>query len=403
MGVSTGPDTDVVVVGAGIVGLATARALLSERPGTSVKVLDKEAAPARHQSGRNSGVIHSGIYYPPGSLKARLCAAGRRSIEAYARQHGIGVEITGKLIVATRVDELDRLDALAERGRDHGLTVRALSPAEAAGFEPHLECIAALHVAETGVIDFPGVCAQLVRDVEAAGGEVRTGCRVTAVVAGPGGRRVTTTTGDIGTRQVVNCGGLQSDLVAAAAGVEVPGRIIPFRGEYRELVPAARPLVRGLIYPVPDPRFPFLGVHLTRGIDSGVHAGPNAVPALAREGYRWRDVDPRELLSGLRSPAFRHLARHHARYGIDEVVRSLSERRFLAELQRLVPELRAEHLRPAPSGVRAQAVLDDGTLVDDFLLVEGPGSLHVLNAPSPAATASLEIGAEIARRLSAVL
>ena len=395
-----GSALDAVVVGGGIVGLATARALLLDRPGSAVVVLEKESAPALHQSGRNSGVIHSGIYYPPGSLKALLCAAGRRSMEAYARDHGIPVEITGKLIVATRIEEIDRLDALAERGRAHGLTVRPMSPAEAAEVEPHIGCVAALHVAETGVVDFPAVCAQLARDVVELGGEVRTGCRVTAMATVPGGQRVTTTSGEIRTRRLVNCGGLQSDLLAAAAGVEVPGRIIAFRGEYRDLVASARPLVRGLIYPVPDPRFPFLGVHLTRGVDGGVHAGPNAVLALAREGYRWSDVDIGETVGTLRSPAFRHLARRHFRDGIGEVVRSLSERRFLAELQRLVPDLRAEHLQPAPSGVRAQAVLDDGTLVDDFLLVSEPGALHVLNAPSPAATASLEIGAEIARRLT---
>ena len=208
----------------------------------TVKVLDKEAAPARHQSGRNSGVIHSGIYYPPGSLKALLCAAGRRSMEAYARDHGIPVEITGKLIVATRIEEIDRLDALAERGRAHGLTVRPMSPAEAAEVEPHIGCVAALHVAETGVVDFPAVCAQLARDVVELGGEVRTGCRVTAMATVPGGQRVTTTSGEIRTRRLVNCGGLQSDLLAAAAGVEVPGRIIAFRGEYRDLVASARPL-----------------------------------------------------------------------------------------------------------------------------------------------------------------
>jgi L-2-hydroxyglutarate oxidase len=394
---------DVAVVGGGIVGLATARALLIARPGRRVVVLEKEDDVARHQTGRNSGVIHSGLYYRPGSAKARLCRAGSRSIVEYARNRGVAHEITGKLVVATSTDELPGLAALEERGRANGLHVRRLDPAQAAELEPHLSCVAALHVPETGVIDFVGVAHALAADVRAAGGEVRTGCRVTASVAVRGVHRLATTGGDVRARVLVNCAGLQSDLVARAAGAEPPARIIPFRGEYYELRPDARHLVRGLVYPVPDPAFPFLGVHLTRGIDGSVHAGPNAVLALAREGYRWRDVRPGELLDTLRSPAFRHLARRHARQGLTEVVRSLSRRRFLASLQRLVPELTDEDLVPAPSGVRAQAVRPDGGLVDDFLIVERPGELHVLNAPSPAATSSLEIGAEIARRLAAVL
>jgi len=394
---------DVVVVGGGIVGLATARALLLARPGLDLVVLEKEADVGLHQSGRNSGVVHSGIYYPPGSMKARLCRAGSRSIVRYAEDHGIAVEITGKLIVATREGELGGLAALEARGRDHGLTIRRLDPVEVAEHEPHVSCIAAVHVAETGVIDFPSVCRRLADDVRAAGGEILTDTRVDSVAAvsdRTGCRhRIATSRGEVRAGTFVNCGGLQSDLVAASAGIAIPAEIIPFRGEYMELRPEARHLVRGLVYPVPDPAFPFLGVHLTRGFDGSVHAGPNAVPAFARQGYRWRDVRPRDLFSAARSPAFRQLTLRHGRAGIDEVVRSLSRRLLVRDLRRIVPALTGDDLVAAPSGVRAQAVLPDGTLVDDFLLVERPDQVHVLNAPSPAATSSLAIGNEVARRL----
>ena len=390
---------DVAVVGGGIMGLATARAVLAADPRRRVVVLEKEPDVVRHQTGHNSGVIHSGLYYRPGSAKARMCRAGSRSMAEYARSRGVPVEITGKLVVATSTDELTGLAAHEDRGRRHGLTIRRMDAAQAAELEPHLDCIAAIHVAETGIVDFVAVGHHLAAEVAVAGGVLRTSCRVTSAVRVGGVHRLATTTGDVRARTLVNCAGLQSDLVARAAGAEPPARIIPFRGEYLELRPQARHLVKGLIYPVPDPAFPFLGVHLTRGVDGSVHAGPNAVLALAREGYRWRDVRPGELWDTIRSPAFRHLARRHARQGIDEIARSLSRQRFLHGLQRLVPELTAEDLEPAPAGVRAQAVRPDGELVDDFLIVERPGELHVLNAPSPAATSSLEIGAEIARRL----
>ncbi len=394
-----GAPFDVAVIGGGIVGLATARAVLLDRPGARVVVLEKEPGVAAHQTGRNSGVIHSGIYYRPGSLKAAMCRAGSRSIVEYARDHDVPHRITGKLIVATEPSELAGLAALEERGHEHGLTVTRLGPDAAREHEPDVACVAALHVAETGIVDYRAIAVSLAADVERLGGEVRTACTVTAAVRVGGVHRIGTTTGDVRTRAVVNCAGLQSDLVARSAGADPPARILPFRGEYYELRPDARHLVRGLVYPVPDPAFPFLGVHLTRGVDGAVHAGPNAVLALAREGYRWRDVSAHELLDALSSPAMRHVARRHGRQGLEEVARSASRRRFLRSLQRLVPALQDSDLVRAPSGVRAQAVLDDGTLVDDFLLVDRPGELHVLNAPSPAATSSLEIGAEIARRL----
>ncbi len=395
----TGSVHDIAIVGGGIVGLATARSVLRADPRRRVAVLEKEADVARHQSGHNSGVVHSGIYYRPGSLKARLCSTGRRSILAFAREHDIAFEVTGKLIVATRPDELDELASLEARGRDHGLAVRRLSPAEVAAHEPHVACIAALHVAETAIVDFGEIARKLRDEVLELGGEVRTSTSVVRIEAAGGTHRLDTTGEDVESRVLVNCAGLQADLVARATGVDPPARILPFRGEYMALRPTAAPLVRGLVYPVPDPALPFLGVHLTRGIDGSVHAGPNAVLALAREGYRWRDVAPAELWDALGSPALRHLAARNVAAGANEVLRSLFRRRFVADLQRLVPELRRSDLTRSTAGVRAQAVLPDGSLVDDFLIVERPSELHVINAPSPAATSSLAIGEELARRI----
>jgi len=297
--------------------------------------------------------------------------------------------------VATRIEEIDRLDALAERGRAHGLTVRPMSPAEAAEVEPHIGCVAALHVAETGVVDFPAVCAQLARDLVELGGEVRTGCRVTAMATVPGGQRVTTTSGEIRTRRLVNCGGLQSDLLAAAAGVEVPGRIIAFRGEYRDLVASARPLVRGLIYPVPDPRFPFLGVHFTRMTDGSIECGPNAVFSFDREGYGRTDLDPRDTADALTYVGTWRLFMNNMAYGINEYRRAFSKRLFLRTLRRLVPSLSMNDIRPGRAGVRAMLLATDGTMVDDFRIEVQGRHIHVLNAPSPAATASLAIGGAI--------
>lgn len=395
-----------MVVGGGIVGLATARAVLLANPGRRVVVLEKEDRLAAHQTGHNSGVIHSGIYYAPGSLKARFAIAGSRSMVAYARHKEIAVEVTGKLIVATRPDELPRLEALHRRGVDHGLAVSMLDASEAREREPHVAAIAALHVGSTGIVDFPAVAQAMAQDVLDAGGEIRTGMRVVSIRPGTYRQLVLGDDSTLDAARVVNCAGLQSDLVAKAAGVDPGARIVPFRGEYHELTPEARHLVRGLIYPVPDPDFPFLGVHLTRGIDGGVHAGPNAVLALSREGYRWRDISISETLSVLSHRGFRSLARRHLAQGLDEMKRSVWRPMFVRELQRLVPEIADRHLVRAPAGVRAQALDDDGALVDDFLIRPEPApdgstsTLHVLNAPSPAATASLEIGSELARRLA---
>jgi L-2-hydroxyglutarate oxidase len=392
--------TDVTVVGAGIVGLATAHALLERAPHASVTVIDKEDGPARHQTGRNSGVIHSGIYYRPGSLKARYAMAGASETPAFCAAHGIACEVTGKLIVATRQDELPRLHALIQRGREHGLKVRELGPAQIGEREPEVAGLAAIHVASTGICDFAGVAGALAGLVADAGGTVRYGQRVTAIDHDGDGVLVRTQDGTppLRTRVLVNCAGLHSDRLARLAGHDPGMRILPFRGEFYELVKERRGLVRGLVYPVPDPAFPFLGVHLTRDVHGGVHLGPNAVPALAREGYRRRTVRLRDLADTAAFPGTWRIARRHWRQEAGEIRRSLSKRAFTADARRLLPALRPEDLLPAPAGVRAQAVLPDGTLVDDFLFAGSGPFVHVLNAPSPAATAALPIGREIARR-----
>lgn len=389
-------DVDVVVIGAGIIGLATARALRNAQPSLAITVVDKENRPARHQSGRNSGVLHSGIYYRPGSHKARLCAAGRTELEAYCTSVGIPVEHCGKVIVASRPQDLEPLEALRERGERNGLRVVPLDRRGLAEHEPHAEALAALFVPATGVVDFGAVAQAIADELMDRGVRLQLGCAVDALEERASHVVLRTSDGELRGRKVVNCGGLHSDLLARRAGVEPSVRIVPFRGEYVEVVPERAHLVRHLIYPVPDPRFPFLGVHLTRGIDGRVHGGPNAVLALAREGYRWSDVSPNHLVRLGLDPAIWRLAARYWRTGIREIARSSSRRLLLRDLQRLVPDLRAEDLTPAASGVRAQAVNRDGTLVDDFAIAETPRAVHVLNAPSPGATASFAIGAWLA-------
>ncbi|MFJ8754377.1 L-2-hydroxyglutarate oxidase [Streptomyces sp. NPDC102441] len=390
-------DCDVLVIGGGIVGLSAAYAITRTAPGTRVTVLEKEWGPARHQTGRNSGVIHSGIYYPPGSLKARYAVRGAAELVDFCTEHGIAHSVTGKLIVATDSGELPRLHTLVQRGRAHGLPVRELGPAQIAEYEPRVRGLAAIRVGTTGVCDFTAVAVRFAAEVSGAGGQIRYGAPVVAVDRRPWGVAVRTADGQVvRARVLVNCAGLHSDRMARLAGDDPGARIVPFRGEYYEL---ARPeLVRGLVYPVPDPAFPFLGVHLTRGVDGTVHVGPNAVPAMAREGYGRTDVHPRELAATLAWPGSWRIARRHWRYGAGEMRRSLSKSAFTRAVQRLLPEVTEADLRPSPAGVRAQAVLRDGTLVDDFLIRDAPHTVHVLNAPSPAATASLPIGREVARR-----
>ena len=393
------PGQRVVVIGGGIVGLAVAERVLREDPTAAVTVLEKEHDWARHQTGRNSGVVHSGLYYPPDSRKARWCRAGAASLLDLARVEGVPHRVTGKLVVATAADELERLAALEQRGLANGLGVTLLTAEQAREQEPHVATLAALHVAETGVIDYRAVCGVLVRRLRDAGAHLVPGTEVVGGADGPREVVLETTRGELAADVVVSCAGLHADRVARLLGHQPSVRIVPFRGEYHELAPGAAHLVRGLVYPVPDPELPFLGVHLTRGIDGHVHAGPNAVLALAREGYDWGRVDARDLVDTLGYAGFWRLARRQARSGAGEMVRSLSHRRFADSVRRLVPEVTDAELVPAPAGVRAQAVRRDGTLVDDFLLERHGRVVHLLNAPSPAATASLEIARHVVASL----
>jgi L-2-hydroxyglutarate oxidase len=393
---------DVAVVGGGIVGLATARAILRADPRRSVVVIEKEATVGAHQSGRNSGVIHAGVYYKPGSEKARLCTAGRLSMIAYCREHGIDHGVPGKVVVAA--DEVDRgrLAELERRCGENGVRTEVIGPARLREIEPHVVGVAALHVRDTGIVDYADVCRSLAKEIGDAGARLHLGSTLTSGRETSGGIVLETSDGPVEARRVVTCAGLHADEVAAAvSGPEVVDgvRVIAFRGEYREIVPARADLVRALVYPVADPAYPFLGVHLTRGIDGTVHVGPNAVLAFAREGYQWRRVDVRHLRETFRFRGFWRFARHNWRFGIHEMARSLSRRRFAAAARRLVPELRRDDLVAAPAGVRAQAIGRDGALLDDFVIRRAGRAVHVLNAPSPAATASLEIGATIAAGL----
>jgi len=406
-----GYDFDVLVVGGGIVGLSTAYALTLARPGLRVALVEKEESFARHQTGRNSGVIHSGVYYRPGSLKARYATSGAAEMVEFCREHGIPYEVTGKLIVATGREELPRLHALARRGRENGIPVTELDAGGIAEYEPEVTGLAGLHIGTTGICDFTAVAVKYAELAAQAGAVLRTGTELRGVARRADGVTVQTGAGELRCAVLVNCAGLHSDRIARLAGDDPGVRIIPFRGEYYELTKERRDLVRGLVYPVPDPAFPFLGVHLTRGVHGDVHVGPNAVPALAREGYDWRTVRPRDVAETVRFPGTWHIARRHWRYEVGELHRSLSKRAFTVAVQRLLPAVTAADLVPAAAGVRAQAVAKDGTLLDDFAFAgfdpDDPSSarrvVHVLNAPSPAATASLPIGREVARRALAAL
>lgn len=389
---------DVVIIGGGIVGMATAHAVQQQRPGARVIVLEKDAQLCAHQTGRNSGVIHSGIYYKPGSYKARLCTAGREAMYAFCEEHGIAHERCGKVIVATEPGELPQLEKLRLRGVENGLEVQSLDAAQLREHEPHMAGIAGLWVKSTGIVDYKAVVAQLAELVRQKSGEVRLGARVSEVSAG----RVKTPTDVFEAAQIINCAGLHSDRVARMSGTEPGAQIVPFRGEYYQLSPEKAHLVKGLIYPVPDPQFPFLGVHCTKMIDGSVHLGPNAVLAFAREGYFKTTVNLRDLTETLTFGGFWKLAARHWRSGFQEILRSLSRTEFVRSLQRLVPEITEADVIPCAAGVRAQALLDDGSLVDDFLIRQEAGIIHVLNAPSPAATASLEIGRHIASLLKNV-
>lgn len=386
---------DIVVVGAGLVGLATARALHHAFPALRLTVLDKEKDVTAHQSGHNSGVIHAGLYYQPGSLKARLCVQGKGQLERYCAENGVAFERCGKLIVAQAGEE-DQLMHLAHRALQNGIHVRVVPREQLREYEPHVAGALGLYSPGTGIADYPALGRALRRELQAAGVEVRTGTELRAVQRKGKTQSLQTSTGEIQTRWVVACAGLHADRVARLCGVRPSVQIVPFRGEYYELHPERRQLVNNLIYPVPNPEFPFLGVHLTRMIHGGVEAGPNAVLALAREGYTHLSVNLRDLGETLRFPGLWQLARKYPTVGIYEYYRSFVKAEFTRSLQRLVPEIQAADLVAGGAGVRAQALRPDGRLVDDFALARGEGSLHVLNAPSPAATACLAIGEYVA-------
>jgi len=387
---------DVIIIGAGIVGLATAHAILEARPGLHLAVVEKEPGPGRHQTGHNSGVLHSGIYYRPGSRKALTCRRGYTLMLRFLEQEGIDFDICGKLIVATDNAEVAGLGLLRDRGQANGLDgLRLLSAGESREIEPHVAACAALWVPQAGIVDYGRVAATLQNRVEQRGGIFLFNTRILSLVNGG----VRTDTGEVvECTRLVNCAGLYSDRLAPA-GKNLDHRIVPFRGEFYQLKSDRQNLVKGLVYPVPDPRFPFLGVHLTRRIDGSVEAGPNAVLALSREGYRWAQVNPRDLAETLAWPGFHRLVRRYWRTGYDEMRRSLSKRRFTQALQRLVPELDSADLVPGGAGVRAQALDRAGNLLDDFLIEKDGNAVHVYNAPSPGATASLAIGEFIADRI----
>lgn len=395
---------DVAVVGGGIVGLATAWKLIQRAPGSDIVVIEKEANVGNHQTGRNSGVLHSGIYYAPGSAKARMCRSGQREMIDFCVEHGIRHEMIGKVIVATSPDEFERLDALGRRADANGIEIEHLGRNGLHEIEPNAAGLRAIHVPGAGITDYRAVCAKLVELLTAGGVDIRLGQHVRSVVSDDDGASVLVDDADgrpmaISARKVVTCAGLHGDRLARSVDPTMTDRIMPFRGEYFELTPARSTLVNGLIYPVPDPAFPFLGVHLTKMIDGAVHAGPNAVPALAREGYRWRDIDARDAAEIISNPGAWRLARKHWRTGVGEIARSASKRRFLAALQRLVPAIEIDDLVRSPAGVRAQALRRDGALLDDFVWHERDNVVSVVNAPSPAATASLRIASEIADRV----
>lgn len=393
---------DVVVVGGGIVGVATARALAARAPGLGVVVVEAEDRLAAHQTGHNSGVIHSGLYYKPGSLKARYCTEGREALYRFCAEHGVAHDPCGKIVVAAKPEQLPQLREVMRRGTANGLRgLRELSIEELREVEPHVAGVAGCRVRETGIVNYTQVTEKLGELVRAAGGRVLRGARATGFRRDGPEVVLETAKGEVRAQFLVNCGGLQSDRLARLCGVEPGVTITPFRGEYYELVPSATRLVRHLIYPVPDPRFPFLGVHFTRMIGGGVEAGPNAVLALKREGYRHRDVSLRDVAEMVGQRAFWTMAGRYWRTGAGEFYRSLSKAAFLRALRELVPALRWEHIHRAGAGVRAQALAPDGSLVDDFRIVTAGRMVHVLNAPSPAATACLRIGAAVADMVAA--
>jgi L-2-hydroxyglutarate oxidase len=390
---------DFAIIGGGIIGLSTGMVLGRCYPNARIVVLEKESVWAFHQTGNNSGVIHSGIYYKPGSFKAKFCREGSRSMVEFCQQHGIEHEVCGKVIVATENKELLLLENLYKRGLENGLSVTKLSAEEVKEIEPHVRCLAGIRVPTTGIVNYKQVCQKYADLIRSQGGELRLNTKVEKISSTGEFQVLETNNGTFETQFVINCAGLHSDRIAKLAQVNPQAQIVPFRGEYYELKPEKRYLVKTLIYPVPNPDFPFLGVHFTRMIDGSVHAGPNAVLSLKREGYKKTDFNLRDFIEVMTYPGFWKLAAKHADAGMQEIIRSFNKAAFVRSLQKLIPEVQADDLIPTHAGVRAQALMNDGKLVDDFLIIESKNSVHVCNAPSPAATSSIEIGKAIVKQI----
>ncbi len=390
----------IAILGGGILGLATAVNLIERFPGRRVLVLEKESEVGRHQTGHNSGVLHSGIYYKPGSLKAINCRTGKRAMEDFCVRHGISHEICGKVIVALNAGEFSALERIYERGQRNGVRCEIIGRERLHELEPHAAGVKAIHVPEAGIVNYRQVALKMAELVRAAGGEVRTGAKVLGLAAESQQVAIQSTAGDFTTDYAVSCCGLYSDRVAKLAGQKLTTQIVPFRGEYYELAESARQLCRNLIYPVPDPNFPFLGVHFTRMIEGGVECGPNAVLAFAREGYKKTDINLGDLSETLAFAGFRKLAWKYWRMGAGEMWRSWSKAAFVRALQHLIPEVQSQHLIPARAGVRAMSIASDGSMVDDFVIQPEGRVIHVLNAPSPAATSALNIGRLVVDRLA---
>jgi (S)-2-hydroxyglutarate dehydrogenase len=391
---------DFTIIGGGIVGLSTAIALTKKFPSATISLLEKEATWAAHQTGHNSGVIHSGIYYKPGSYKAKLCRDGNKSIVAFCQEHDIAYKVCGKVIVATKEAELPLLENLYERGLANQIEITKLNREQVREIEPHVSCLAGIWVKSTGIVDYKQICQKYAEIAAKNGVELYNNTRVDKIGELETGYVLETNNGEYTTKFLINCAGLYSDRVAQLASAKPPAKIIPFRGEYYELVPEKRYLVKNPIYPVPNPNFPFLGVHFTPGIDGSVHAGPNAVLGFKREAYKKLDFDLKDFLESVTYPGLWKLAAKYGDEGLQEMLRSWSKAIFVRSLQQLIPEIQAEDVVPIEAGVRAQALKNDGQLVDDFLIIDRPNALHVCNAPSPAATASLEIGKQIVAQIS---
>jgi L-2-hydroxyglutarate oxidase len=394
------PTYDIAIIGGGIVGCATAYRLAQQHPDRSIAIIEKEDRVAFHQTGRNSGVIHSGVFYTPGSLKAENCREGKRALVEFCEREGVDYDMCGKVVVATSEEEIPELDKIQEKGQKNDVACTRIGPERLRELEPHTRGVAALHVPGAGIVDYTGMTERMAAIVQEQGHALKTNAEVRDLHVEDHAVTVETTAGDVTAKYVVNCAGLYADRIAEMSGMDPGVKIVPFRGEYYELVPERQHLCNDLIYPVPDPAYPFLGVHFTRMIDGRVECGPSAVLAFAREGYMFGDVNVSELLETITYPGFIKLSLQHWQKGIREIAQSLSKRVYVNQARKLIPELEMDDVVPSPSGVRAQALRRDGSLVDDFLFVEGKRVINAVNVASPAATASLNIGRLIVDRLS---